>query len=48
VDKENVVYLHSRAQLLSSWGGGNDIVEFAGKWLELEKNHSEGGNPDPE
>ena len=27
----------------------NDILKFAGKWMELEKQkHSEWGNPDPE
>jgi hypothetical protein len=26
----------------------NDIMKFAGKWLELEKSHPECGNPDPE
>ena len=25
-----------------------DIQKFADKWMELEKNHSEGGNPDSE
>ena len=26
----------------------DDLMKFAGKWMELEKNHSEGGNPVPE
>ena len=26
----------------------NDMREFKGKWMELEKNHSERGNPNPE
>ena len=26
----------------------NDTLKFAYKWTELEKNHPEGGNPDPE
>ena len=35
MDKENVVHLHSG--VLNS-DKNNDILEFAGKWKELEKN----------
>ena len=35
IDEENVIHLHN-VVLLS--GKNNDILKFAGKWMELEKN----------
>ena len=26
----------------------NGVLKFAGKWMKLEKNHTEWGNPDTE
>ena len=34
MDKENVVHLHNGVK-------NDDLMKFAGKWMELEKNHSE-------
>ena len=45
MDKENVVHLQNG--VLHS-GKNSDILKYAGKCSELEKNHTEWGNPDPE
>ena len=44
MDNKNVVHLH-----MEYYSAIKDtLMKFAGKWMELEKNHSEQGNPDPE
>ena len=45
LDKEYVLYLYNGV-LHRHWN--NDIVKFEGKWLELENNQTERGNPEPE
>ena len=47
MDKEKVAHLHNGV-LLSGKKKKNDILIFADKWMELEQNHSEWDNPDPE
>ena len=44
MDKENVVHLHHGMIATKN----NDIMKFAGKWTELEKNHTERENLDSE
>ena len=35
MDKENVVHLHSGVLTMDK---NNDILKFAGKWIDLDKN----------
>ena len=47
MDNENLAHLHNWV-LLSGEKNPNDIMKFTGKWIVLEKSHSEWGNPDTE
>ena len=46
MDKENVVIY--TMEYYSAEKKTNNTLKFAGKWMELKKNHPELGSPDPE
>ena len=46
MDTDNVIHLYNG--ILPNLLKKNEIVKFTGKWLELEKNHSESDNSDTE
>jgi hypothetical protein len=48
MDGENIVHRHYEVLFTAKEKKNNEIINFSGKWMQLEKDHIEWGILDPE